>query len=666
MRKPLLPFFTCLLLLVMAPWNLKSQIAYSPVIDSLINLATPATVSLTVRELSGDTSALIGGTVQTITSRNYQYNPMQNIAAQYIKEKFESYGLQARYQNYSSSGRNIIGWKTGTKYPDKKYIICAHMDDMPSNAFAPGADDNASGVVAVLEAARILSSWPSEYTLVFAAWDEEEIGLVGSEAYSDSAAFNGEQIIGVLNYDMIAWDSNNDYKMSIGTNTLSQSLTNDYEDILRMYTPEINWNYISIEASDHSSFWHNGYPAILGIEEYPGDFNEYYHTQQDQFSILNIPFFTRMVQASVAGLATLGWNCRLDIHHQPVVSGDDTNPREAVFSVLSPRPIEGGSYQPRLYYKTNGNEYQYLLPVSSANNQFTFEIPGQQPGTAVSYYFAVQDSAGIITGTLPEGGRGINPPGTVAPGTPFTYYIAPVQTVTLCSNTTPVPIPDLGSVYDTIPVNITGGVQDIDVTVNISHTMDKTLNISLISPQGSVVNLSSGNGGNNSNYTGTIFDDEASVSILMGSAPFTGRFKPEQPLSTFDNTGADGKWVIRVQDSIISHTGTLDSWCVTLGYYDMTVAVPEYTQASGFSLGQNFPNPVTASTTIPFNLEREAKVRLELFDLYGRKISTLAEGTYPAGTCFIPFEPSGYKPGTYFYRLANGSVSRTKALLIVR
>jgi len=666
MRKPLLPFFISLFLLIMVPWTLKSQIAYSPVIDSLINLATPGTVSLTVRELSGDTNVLVGGTPQTITSRNYQYNSIQNIAAQYIKEKFESYGLQARYQDYSTSGRNIIGWKTGAKYPDKKYIICAHMDDMPSNSFAPGADDNASGVVAVLEAARILSSWPSDYTLVFAAWDEEEIGLVGSKAFSDSAAFNGEQILGVLNFDMIAWDSNNDYKMTIGTNALSQDLTNDYQDVLRMYTPEINWNYTSIEASDHSSFWHNGYPAILGIEEYPGDFNEYYHTQQDQFSILNIPFFTRMVQASVAGLATLGWNCRLEILHEPVASGDDTNPREAVFNVLSPRPVATGLYQPRLYYKTNGNEYQYLLPVSSANNQFTFEIPGQQPGTAVSYYFAVQDSAGIITGTLPAGGRGINPPGTAAPEVPFTYYIAPVKAVTLCSNTVPVPIPDLGSVYDTIPVDILGGVQDIDVTVNITHTMDKTLNISLISPLGSVVDLSSGNGGNNANYTGTIFDDEASVSIRMGNAPFTGRFKPEQPLSSFDNTNITGSWVLRVQDSIISHTGTLDNWCITLAYYDMSVTVPEFLQASAFSLGQNFPNPAAVTTTIPFNLERESKISLGLFDLYGRKIASLAEGNYSAGTHFIPLETSGYKPGTYFYRLANGSVSRTKALLIVR
>lgn len=666
MKRTLQRFSITILFTALLSATLNAQIAYSPVIDSLIYLSTPESVSLAVRQLSGDTTVYLDNSLQTITTRNYQFNLVQNKAAQFVKEQFESYGLQARYQDYSSTGRNILGWKTGTKYPDKKFIICAHYDDMPTNAVAPGADDNASGVVAVLEAARILSPYPSEYTLVFAAWDEEEIGLVGSRAYADSANYLNEQIIGVLNFDMIAWDSNGDYKMTIGTNSLSQELTNQYQDVMKMYTPELNWNYTSIEASDHASFWYNGYPAILGIEEYPGDFNAYYHTQQDIFSNLNIAFFNRMVQAAVAGLATLGWDCKLGFQHQPVESGIDTSPKQAVLIVNSPRIIAEGDNAPRLYYKTGGNEFQYLWPVTVNGNQYTFELPGQQPGTIVSYYFAVQDAAGIIMGTYPDGGRGINPPGTQAPASFFNYFVAPVKTEEFCSSATPKAIPDLGYVLDTIPVSIYGGVQDLDVTLNISHTMVKTLNLFLVNPEGKRIELSTGNGGNNANYTGTIFDDEASVSIKMGAAPFTGRFKPEQPLSTFDNKLCSGNWILKVQDSVISHTGTLDSWCLTLGYYDLAVSVPEQLPSSVFSLGQNFPNPAANTTTIPFTLMKDSRVTLELFDLYGRNLSTIAGGNYQKGTHFVVLDLDRYAPGTYFYRLHDGLISETKALLIAR
>jgi subtilisin-like proprotein convertase family protein len=666
MIKQLGTAFSLLLFSTFCCSGLKAQIAYSPVIDSLIYLSTPSSVSLTVRQLSGDTTVMLDGTPQTITTRNYQFNEIQNKATRFIREQFESYGLETRYQDYSSTGRNVLGWKTGSKYPDKKFIICAHYDDMPSNAVAPGADDNASGVVAVMEAARILSPYPSEYTLVFAAWDEEEIGLVGSRAYADSASYLGEQILGVLNFDMIAWDSNDDYKMTIGTNSLSSELTSQYEDVMNMYTPEINWNYTAIEASDHASFWYNGYPAILGIEEYPGDFNAYYHTQQDKFSNLNIAYFNRMVQAAVAGLATLGWDCKLSFDYDPVASGSDTAAKLTTIAINTPRTIADGDNSPRLYFKTGNSDFQYLMPASQNGNQFTFELPGQQPGTVVSYYFAMQDSAGIMMGTYPDGGRGMNPPGTQAPSTLFSYFVAPVKTEEFCSVSTPKAIPDRGYVLDTIPVTIYGGVQDIDVTVNISHTMDKTLNIFLLGPNGNQVELSSGNGGSNANYTGTIFDDEASVSIKMGTAPFTGRFKPEQPLSNFDNLLCSGNWILKVQDSVISHTGTLDSWCMTLGYYDLAVEVPLPVQSVDLSLGQNFPNPVANSTTIPFTLTKDATINLELFDLYGRKLSTIAAGSYLKGTHFVNLDMEPFAPGTYFYRLQNGSVSKTKALLLTR
>ena len=666
--KRILYFVASLILFVQISEKAQAQmpVAYSPVIDSLIGHVNESTVSLLVRQLSGDTTVVVGGETKTITTRNYQYNSVQEIATQFVLEKFQAFGYQARYQDYSSTGRNVLGWKTGTKFPDKKYIICAHYDDMPTAAIAPGADDNASGVVAVLEAARLLAGFDSEYTIEFAIWDEEEIGLVGSAAYADSAAYNGEQILGVLNYDMIAWDSNNDFVLTLGTNTLSQALTNEYQEVMSIYTPELTWNYTNIEASDHASFWYQNYPAILAIEEYPGDFNAYYHTPEDKFSNLNIIYFTRMVQAAVAGLASEGWNCKMSLQHQPVLSGVGTGEQTAILTAVSPRTIANNENKPRLYYSINGGNYQFLYPDVIAGSSYKFYIPGQPFGTTVDYYFAVQDQNGVIIETLPRGGKGVNPPGSVAPATQFTYLVAPDFTQTLCSNTVPKSIPDLSTIFDTIPVNYIGGIKDVNVTVNIDHTRVSTLNLSLIGPDGTTIDLSSDNGGSGSNFTNTTFDDEAMTSIKNGMAPFTGSYKPEQPLSTYDVKEVTGNWILKVQDDAVSQVGTLQSWCITINYFDLSVGQDEKSLAEGFILGQNFPNPVVNLTHIPFTLSAPGKADLDLYDLFGRKVLPIASGYFASGFNVINVDLSGLPSGTYFYRLVQGDEAQTKVLLLNR
>ncbi|NIX02349.1 MAG: M20/M25/M40 family metallo-hydrolase, partial [Phycisphaerae bacterium] len=168
---------------------------------------------------------------------------------------------------------NVIATKTGTQYPDEYYIICGHYDDTsedPMN-YAPGADDNASGTVGVMEAARVLSEYNFHYSIKFILFAGEEQGLWGSAAYASNAASNGEQILGVLNMDMIGYDGNMDGSMEIheGTMSASQTLGNFVAANINNWglpiAPQIK-TYNSSSASDHSSFWNYGYPAILVIE----------------------------------------------------------------------------------------------------------------------------------------------------------------------------------------------------------------------------------------------------------------------------------------------------------------------------------------------------------------------------------------------------------------
>jgi hypothetical protein len=78
---------------------------------------------------------------------------------------------------------------------------------------------------------------------------------------------------------------------------------------------------------------------------------------------------------------------------------------------------------------------------------------------------------------------------------------------------------------------------------------------------------------------------------------------------------------------------------------------------AGVSLSRNFPNPFSTSTSIPFTLAGDGSVRIDLLDLSGAQVATLAEGEFTAGEHVIPFQPSGLPAGGYICRLAvNGTV----------
>ncbi len=281
-------------------------------VTQVINSVKTDSLMKFVNELSGNVPVNIAGTQYTITSR-YKSSTTNNVAANYIKQKLASYGLQVFDQNFSSTGRNVYAVQTGTVYPDQKYIICAHYDDMPSTGLAPGSDDNASGTAAVIEAARIFSQYNTEYTIVYALFDEEEQGLIGSDYFATQARNNNELILGVLNADMIAYDNNNDGKINIHTATYANSVT------LANNMKSINTNYSiglvstiynpGSSASDHASFWYKNYGAVLLIEDYYGsDFNDYYHTSNDKVAYFNIPYFgkcTKLINGTLADLVNV-------------------------------------------------------------------------------------------------------------------------------------------------------------------------------------------------------------------------------------------------------------------------------------------------------------------------------------------------------------------------
>ena len=91
-------------------------------------------------------------------------------------------------------------------------------------------------------------------------------------------------------------------------------------------------------------------------------------------------------------------------------------------------------------------------------------------------------------------------------------------------------------------------IADIDVSLDISHTYDADLDVTLIAPNGTRVELFSDVGGGGANFVGTVLDDEASTAIQTGAAPFTGRFRPEGPLSVLDGLDTVGTWTLEIRD----------------------------------------------------------------------------------------------------------------------
>jgi hypothetical protein len=156
------------------------------------------------------------------------------------------------------------------------------------------------------------------------------------------------------------------------------------------------------------------------------------------------------------------------------------------------------------------------------------------------------------------------------------------------------------------------------------------------------------------------------TSIKSGVAPFTRSYKPEQPLSTYDVKEVSGNWILKVQDDAISQVGTLQSWCITINYFDLSVGQYETALAKSFILGQNFPNPVVSLTQIPFTLSAPGMADIDLYDLFGRKVLPIASGFFAGGFNVINVDLSGLPSGTYFYRLVQGDDAQTKVLLLNR
>jgi subtilisin-like proprotein convertase family protein len=136
-----------------------------------------------------------------------------------------------------------------------------------------------------------------------------------------------------------------------------------------------------------------------------------------------------------------------------------------------------------------------------------------------------------------------------------------------------------GTIFNNTVAGVGATAALASVTINLNHTFDSDLDITLHSPIGQIIELTTDNGAGNDNYTNTVFCDAATTSITAGAAPFTGTFRPEgtlvasvcgttitptvTTLAAFAAGNHNGTWTLVIKDDVGGDVGTMISWSLS-------------------------------------------------------------------------------------------------------
>ena len=201
-----------------------------------------------------------------------------------------------------------------------------------------------------------------------------------------------------------------------------------------------------------------------------------------------------------------------------------------------------------------------VTPVSGSTAAFDVAFTTQT--TAGTYALTVGPQVNDLAGNpMNQNGNTIN--GEI-PGDQFNSSYTVTTTQTFASTDVNKAIADVAQTKSVLTIDQDVTIHDLNVNLSLRHTYDSDLRIRLVAPDGTTIYLSNRRGGSGDNFTNTVFDDEATRAISAGSAPFTGSFRPENPLSIYDNKNARGTWQLWIDDVAAIDSGWLDAWSLTV------------------------------------------------------------------------------------------------------
>ena len=247
-------------------------------------------------------------------------------AQAYLRQQWRSWRLTVSSDAFSYHGERFVNLiaRPPTFPPGPRLIIGAHLDTVPGT---PGADDNASGVAAMLEASRIIADIAPALPVEFVSFALEELGLVGSEHYA--AAVQRHEVLGMLSLEMVGFTESEGLQhypwflrgrfpsignyLGLAANDRSKRLLDAVAAAMRqvpdlpveaMVIPRNGWLLPESRLSDHAPFWDRGYPALL-VTDTAFFRNPHYHQPSDTVDTLDLPFLEKVTQGLVATIQAL-------------------------------------------------------------------------------------------------------------------------------------------------------------------------------------------------------------------------------------------------------------------------------------------------------------------------------------------------------------------------
>ena len=274
------------------------------------------------------------------TARRLAYKlfdlPIEKVA-NYIYSEFESMGLQVRYQHWEEEPTigNLMkpvyhpGWQVGDNVEatlpgtntssDEVYVLVAHYDTMnmlgsnDKSFKVLGANDDSSGVAALLSIAKLMSRYSFNHTVRFVAVSGEEQGLMGSDAYAKEAKQNNDNIVVAFSVDMIGttppYNMSNEVIFAGDIDNKPSSIVDFTVGVNQRYSEFLNFK-ISRDnpmkhGSDQKSFIKYGYNAVYVAEPV---LDKDWHRRSDTIENMDISYATDVTRLLLATVTELAWS----------------------------------------------------------------------------------------------------------------------------------------------------------------------------------------------------------------------------------------------------------------------------------------------------------------------------------------------------------------------
>ena len=247
----------------------------------------------------------------------------------FIEKELETYGLIVESDYFSYRGknfRNIVG-RLSPHRAGSIVILGAHFDSVQGT---PGADDNASGVVVLLEAARLLARARVGSQVLFCAFNLEELNMIGSGYFTKKLKSAGAKVAAMISLEMVGYTDSRP-----GSQKYPLGLKAFYPDRGDFIGVIGNWNSASLlrrfarqmrqvrglpvetlsvpgngglipaaRLSDHAPFWDAGYPALM-VTDTSFFRNPHYHGSTDTLETLNFDFMAKVCEGVIGAVLAL-------------------------------------------------------------------------------------------------------------------------------------------------------------------------------------------------------------------------------------------------------------------------------------------------------------------------------------------------------------------------